>query len=145
MENVFMISLFCVGLHTLTRESSIFYFWQKVVNDQDLELVSPLFDPLTECIVCMSSLWSCVFLCYYQGIDTMDAVFFILAYLSLLFMDMAIGEKGSGIVKVLYLCLVAIIVLYLKNPIQSFIMITAVAGLNYIFLSISEIAKNSQE
>ena len=132
-----------MGVHTLTREDCILSFWQKIVNDKDLELRSNLFEPLTECLVCMSSLWSCVFLSYFQGMDTMTGFFFIMAYLAVLMYDIVIG--GSSLNKILYFCIVAIVIFYLKNPIQSIILMIAVAGLNFCLLSISQIARNTEE
>jgi len=143
MDNIFVISLFCVGIHTLTRDNCILSFWQKIVLDEERELRTELFEPLTECLVCMSSLWSCVFLCYFQGVDSMTATFFIMAYLAVLAFDIAIG--GSSLNKILYFCIIAIVIFYLSNPIQSIIMMISVAGLNFTFLSISVIASNTQE
>lgn len=81
LEIILIISCICVGVHVTTREDCIFKLWQKVVRDPETwNHRTEMFHPITECLVCMSSFWTCAYLGYLSNVPMLD----VLSYISVL-------------------------------------------------------------
>lgn len=134
-----LISLLCIGVYSLTREGSILGFWNSIAYDENEELRSELFEPLTECLFCMSSFWSCFYLMYYYQTPVDMRWFFLGIYILLL--GTSILSKGEELITILtkYIYLFGIImflVFGVSETIPSTILMLSVAGLNYILSSV---------
>lgn len=107
LEHIIIISLLCVGVFTLTREDCIFGFWQKVVKDQEtLNYRTEMFNPVSECLVCMSSFWTCVYFAIELQLDWVVLFPYITTFFILL-VSFVIGNKVlDKVVIFLYLGLV---------------------------------------
>ena len=77
IDNIVTISLLCVTVHALTRETGMLSFWQKIIVDKELNLRTVLFEPLTECLCCMASFWTVVFLGLDGRISTIQLGIFL--------------------------------------------------------------------
>ena len=64
IEHVVLLSLICFGVHCITREGNALGYWEKLTADDDGNQICEMFNPLTECVICMPSFWvSCISQC----------------------------------------------------------------------------------
>ncbi len=131
LEIILTISFLCAGVHTLTREDCIFSFWQKVVRNQDtLNYRTEMFHPISECLVCMSSFWTCVYLGYLSKIPSINLFYFfsvLVVSIAFCLVEEKILDKA---VLFLYLIGVFVFILYTGFGFHGFLVMVAVAGCN---------------
>lgn len=60
-DHFFIIWVLILGIYGLTKKGSPFGFLCTWMYDEEEEMRSILFEPLTECLCCMSSFWVCIY------------------------------------------------------------------------------------
>ena len=114
VEHVFIISMFCLGLHCISREGMILGFIEETCSDLEGNLQSELCKPLFECYCCMVSYWGVIYFSVFGGIDMDLGLCFILAFNFLLFIDILLGK--TKFINQIYLCFLILVVLFSDEP-----------------------------
>ena len=146
--------LFCVGLNTLTRPDSIFGFWSAVIRSDDGSQRFTLASPLSECLVCMSSLYGSIIYGIHFGFSgEFPLLFPFLFFLILVSVSSEIKTGNKEIAKAsewLYLICVAFFcaVQYQERFFESILFLICLSGLNSFvsgFLSAIESDKEAND
>ena len=127
INDIVTISLICVTVHALTRETGMFSVWQKICCDKEENLRTVMFEPLTECFGCMASFWTIMYLGIEERIAFFELEMFVICYavwLAFSFIDSEIER----VAKWLYLASV-FVALWLCDAV---LLMLCVYGLNYI-------------
>lgn len=133
LYHVVTITLICFGVFAVTRENSILGFWNKIVYAPDELPRSDLFEPLSECWVCMSSFWTCLYLSYEQGLSWEWVACGLLYYLLLLLLTFCGVDLINKSAKYFYLLGVLIFLTFaVEGFVPSVILMISVAGLNSV-------------
>lgn len=78
----FQITLICIAIHALFWEGMIYYRVGKSIEIllSAYKFTKKLHKPLFSCLICMSSFWTILFVCYFQGtlFDIDTTTFFVL-------------------------------------------------------------------
>jgi len=131
LDAILTISLFCVGIHTLTREDCIFSFWQKVVRDPEtLNYRTEMFHPVSECLVCMASFWTCLYLGALSDMPMFDILVYLSCFYFLLYSFVLDSKIVDRVVVFLYLIWVSCFLLSTGFGVHAFIVMIGVAGAN---------------
>ena len=138
LEIIITISLLCCGIHVTTRENGIFSFWQSFIrNYETLNYKTELFHPVSECLVCMSSFWTCLYLGLLSPMSSIDILMYLIVF-CVLVSSFVVGSKIIDKIAVfLYLIGVFIFLLHVGYEIYGFIVLFSVAGLNALFAAIA--------
>ena len=131
-EDIVVISLLCWGIHVLTREGQILGMWQLFAYDKEKELRSTFFEPLSECVTCMASFWTCIYLCVIGETHVLGLSLFLIIFFTILFVDWATSKESSGIGKFLYLISVVGLISIIDSLIPCLIVMIGASALNYI-------------
>lgn len=124
--------MLCVGIHTVTREDCLFSFWQKIIRDNELNYRTELFHPLTECLVCMSSFWTCFYFGFISEMAMFEILPFLAIYLVIVLGSVVGGKKFQKLFVFCYLVAVFVFVSNLNLGFSPFIIMFAVTGANRI-------------
>lgn len=143
LESILLVSILCVGLSQLTNEDSILEEWQKVAYNEDLELRSEFFNPLTECLACMSSFWTCIYLFFMNHTELANILLFIGTFSIILLIDMITKKKVFYILKYIYLTLVAFYLYQTDIKTLSLFILLGVYGMNLLFSKILAFIDNN--
>ena len=145
LEYSFIICFVCVSIHSLTREGAICELWRYIVEDNTKEIRTELFNPVTECLFCMSTFWTCIFMS--PQVDSKTNLLFLGLFFTLVILSIMSGEKDSERFKFSYLFIVFCFLLQTESFFYSFSLMLCVNGLNYIvaqFLSFIQLYKEKE-
>lgn len=141
--DILFCSLFCTGLHGVTRKLSI---WSMIAYDKNNDLRSPLFEPIADCLTCMSSLWGSVYFVYINYPYGL-----LLDYLTVLVIGLCVLVFGSMLLKIkplILACYFALLATFLMDmpylTDRYIIFVLCVAGCNYIIDNFLLLVKNSK-
>lgn len=148
---LFVACLFCVGLHTLTRTDSIFGFWSMVVRSDDGRQRFALAGPLSECLVCMSSLYGTFIFGIHFGFSGEFSLLF--PFLLFLVSVSVVAEIQSGNKEIAkaseYVYLIGIAffcaIQYQQRFVESILFLVCLAGLNAIVSALFSAIQSDKE
>lgn len=143
IDFVFLVpicSLLCLGVNALTRRGALFGFWSVVVVDDLNENRFAIADPLSECLLCMSSFYGTIILSIHSGVERIDVACFLFLALNLifaLFQALTYDREFWKTAKIIYLISIFFFLCSsVKNPVvESVVFLFAASGFNY-FLSV---------
>jgi len=134
LQDIIIVWFLTMGVFAITKNQMPFAFWQKIACDKNLELRSILFEPLTECLCCMSSLWTCIWFGY-SNLQFFFCLPFIAACLISIFILSCYfgrGKHSDFAAKSVYFFLILWFILYLPSKnLECLMCIISVAGINY--------------
>jgi hypothetical protein len=148
---LFVACLFCVGLHTLTRPNSIFGFWSSVVCSDDGRQRFAMASPLSECLVCMSSLYGSLIFGMYFGFSGEASVLF--PFLLFLIFVSVVSEIKTGnkeiakaseyiyIISITFFCATQ----YQERFFESIVFLICLSGLNAVVDRLFSAIESDQE
>ena len=148
---LFVACLFCVGLHTLTRPNSIFGFWSSVVCSDDGRQRFALASCLSECLVCMSSLYGCLIYGMHFGLSgELSVLFPFLLFLILVSVVSEIKTGNKEIAKAseyIYILSIAFFsaIQYQERLIESMLFMICLSGLNAVVDRLFSAIESDQE
>lgn len=140
----------CVGLHALTRRENILGFWSYVVLDKNEENRFALADPISECLLCMSSFYGVVVLSIHYGAELPSIGFWLLVFMIFLFCILEMICRVQGFQALSKLAYLSTLIFFLfesvQNPlIESIAFLICVAGFNQFICLIKEQAISNME
>lgn len=134
LEDVIIVWFLTMGVFALTKEQMPFEFWQKIAFDKNLEMRSILFEPLTECLCCMASFWTCFWFGWNYQLNTLF-LSVILAFLCLVVLFSCVLKRAVDVdlfSKILYFSMVFFFVWMLpEKHFECAFCMVAVVGINY--------------
>lgn len=134
LQDIIIVWFLTMGVFALTKEQMPFEFWGKIIRNENLEYKSILFEPLTECLCCMASFWTCVWFGYQYQNDTAFLAAIWLLFWGILAVSISIGRTldVDWLFKWLYFILIILFAVVLKtHRVEFFICMVAVVGINY--------------
>ena len=134
LQDIVIVWFLTMGVFALTKEQMPFEFWSKISRDENLELRSILFEPLTECLCCMASFWTCVWFGYQYQNDGLFLAAVLAAFFGVLNISVYLGRAYDvdWLFKWIYFALVIIFAMVLKtHRVELFICMVSVVGINY--------------
>ena len=132
IEHILTIALFTIGLHYLTREGELLGGWQRIAYDNDKELRSVLFEPIMECMSCMSSFWTCLYFGYNYGVDYLSIEIYSFIFLSMLLFSVLFGIKENKNLIYWYLIFVVTFLFSSTFFYQGIVCIVSVYAINFM-------------
>lgn len=76
IEHAIIISLLCSGIYAATREGAVLGWWSYIVDNEDGNTRTSMFNPISECPNCMPSFWGVVYFCSCGIVDLYQLVWF---------------------------------------------------------------------
>ena len=133
LQDIIIVWFLTMGVFALTKEQMPFEFWQKIAYDKNLELRSILFEPLTECLCCMASFWTCVWFSKYHTDESfLGIIGFFFAFLILISSHAGRAIDTDALIKFFYFATVFAFAIFLPtHRIDFIICMVAVVGINY--------------
>jgi hypothetical protein len=144
LQDIIIVWFLTMGVFALTKEQMPFEFWQKIAYDKNLEMRSILFEPLTECLCCMASFWTCVLFGYQYQNDTILLYAFVLLFIGVILLSSVIGRAVDcdALTKYFYFAVVLAFALFLKtHRAEFFVCMVSVVGINYHLVKLLESCK----
>lgn len=131
-EDILIITLLCWGVRAITRSDSIFSFWENIayIGETD-KLRSYLFEPIAECLTCMSSFWGAFFFFLSGRVDPIHYAHFLISLLTLILIDIIWKDKNQAL-KYVYLVSFALFIYQVQEFELCAVVILASAGLNHL-------------
>ncbi len=134
LQDIIIVWFLTMGVFALTKEQMPFEFLGKISRDENMELRSVLFEPLTECLCCMASFWTCVWFGYQYQNDYAFLFIFFMAFFGVVLISVYIGRgfDTDWLSKWTYFAIVIIFSMVLQtHMVEFFICMVAVVGINY--------------
>lgn len=143
-------SFLCLGVHALTRRGNIFGSWSFVVLNEENENRFALADPVSECLLCMSSLYGSLVLALHYGVSAaaVGIVPLIVSILIFISCEIIFNKKEFRFLQK-FTYLVTIILFFAtalqNNYIESIVFLICVAGANYFVSLLVGLIKSNIE
>lgn len=142
IDHFFIIWVLVLGIYGLTKDGSLFGFAFTWMYDDEEELRTSLYEPVTECLCCMSSFWTCMYFGALQGLG-LNLVIFIF-YFNVLALFDSIDFMPEDVAKWLYLTSVGVFIYFIpENNIDALFCIVGIFGVNYQIESLYSTIQNS--
>lgn len=127
---IVVLSLIIQFVHGVTREGMPLDIWLKIAYDQEKEIRTELFNPVAECVCCMASFWSCMFVAWYWSMNPFYLYCFSLGFSVLAVLGTLKNKTIDLLVKILYFCSVIVFLSFCPSVDSAFIIFFGSFGLN---------------
>lgn len=132
IEHAILLSLICFGVHCVTREGNALGYWETLTADSDGNQISEMFNPLTECVLCMPSFWGVMYFTLLGFIPLTHYMAFVI-FTGLIIIASMFLDKYDKFFNIIYLILFFFVIVSVGPQCKTvFVSVICSVGANFL-------------